>query len=91
MADFIRGWSSCIKSVRESLRRAAASMKRYADRRRRDVHYSVGDWVMLSTQNLILTEGASRKLAPKWTGPFQIILVVSPVAYRLEQLPALFS
>ncbi len=85
----MRDRQGCVRAVRESLTRAAASMKRQADRHRRDVHYTVGDWVMLSTRNLRLAEGASRKLAPKWTGPFRIDRVVSPVAYRLE-LPERF-
>ncbi len=84
VADFLRERDACVRAVRESLSRAAAAMKRQADRRRRDVHYAVGDWVMLSTQNLRLAEGASRKLAPRWTGPFHVLQVVSPVAYRLE-------
>jgi hypothetical protein len=47
----------------------------------------IGDLVYLSTGNLKLPPELSRKLAPRWIGPFAIEKVISPVAYKLS-LPA---
>jgi hypothetical protein len=47
----------------------------------------VGDKVMLSTQNLSLSNvksGGARKLAYKWIGPYRIVQVISPVTYKLD-------
>src|SRR5579864_7315481 len=45
--------------------------------------YQVGDQVWLEAKNLALPY-ATRKLAPKCHGPFQVVQQVSPVAYRLR-------
>lgn len=39
-------------------------------------------WV--STANLRLPGQLTRKLAPKWIGPYQVVQVVNPVAYKVE-------
>ena len=67
----------------DHLRRAQASQKRYADRRRRHVEFEVGDRVFLSTRNLRLLT-PSRKLQDRFVGPFKIVAKVGPVAYRLD-------
>ncbi|KAI4897414.1 hypothetical protein NFI96_032838 [Prochilodus magdalenae] len=61
--------------------------KHYADRRRGDTpSYNPGDRVWLSTRDFRLTEG-SRKLMPKYIGPFKILNKINDVTYKLE-LPA---
>ena len=62
------------EEARERLIRQRKRMKVYADQHRRDVTYSKGDLVLLSTRNLRLRGG--RKLKAKWTGPFQVVDVV---------------
>jgi len=57
--------------------------KRYADRRRRDVVFDVGEKVWLSTRNLRLAV-PSCKFADRFVGPFTILEKVGPVAYRLD-------
>ena len=62
---------------------AAIAMKKSADRRRRpSSDLQLGQDVWLSTRNLSLQAG-TRKLAEKWTGPFQLVAQVSPEAWRL--------
>eukprot|EP00882_Tetradesmus_deserticola_P010360 GHRQ01010944.1.p2 GENE.GHRQ01010944.1~~GHRQ01010944.1.p2 ORF type:complete len:201 (-),score=7.98 GHRQ01010944.1:411-1013(-) len=61
--------------------------KRYADAKRKDVQFKVGDLVLLSTKNIHLKTPGVNKLLPKYLGPFPIKDVINPVAYRLE-LPA---
>ena len=41
----------------------------------------------MSTANLQLPAGFSRKLTGKWMGPFQIVQQISPVSFTVE-LPA---
>ena len=68
---------------------AQQRQKRYYDENRTGVSYTVGTKVLLSTANLalkVLTTG-TRKLAPKWVGPFTISERVGPLGYRLN-LPA---
>jgi hypothetical protein len=72
-----------------ALRAAQARQKRFADRRRRDATFAVGDLVLLSTANLALTKrGLSGKLHPRYVGPFPIVARVSPVSFRLDLPPA---
>jgi hypothetical protein len=48
----------------------------------------VGDKVLLSTKYLNLKHSKkSRKLLPKWIGPFEVVQVVGPVAYKLKMNP----
>jgi len=48
-------------------------MSRSANRKRRDHDIVVGDRVWLHTGNLKLPVKASRKLAPKYVGPFVVL------------------
>ena len=57
-------------------------MQRMANRARRDIEFSVNDLAWLSTRNLPLRAG-TRKLAALFAGPFRVVQVVSPVAFKL--------
>jgi hypothetical protein len=56
----------------------------YANQHRRDFVFKEGEEVLLSTQNLKLPKNLTHKLASRYTGPFSIIEVVGPAAYKLE-------
>jgi hypothetical protein len=60
----------------------------YANRSRRDFQFGVEDAVLLSTKYFIpeAFRERKRKLSAKFAGPYEIIEVISPVAY-LIQLP----
>ena len=51
--------------------------------RRRASSFSVGDYVMMATRNLPI-RSVSRKLAPRWVGPYRVLECVGPNAYRLD-------
>ena len=65
------------------LQAAKDRYKSYADAQRVDVSFNVGDSVLLSTVNLN-KHNQTRKLYPKFVGPFKIVPKVNDVAYKLE-------
>lgn len=71
--------------MRDAWAKAQVNIKKYYDNKHRDVQFSVGDWVLLSSRNIKLRR-ASQKLADKFLGPFQVVRRVGKNAYRL-QLP----
>jgi len=44
-----------------------------ANRKRQEVPFEAEDWVYISTQNISVTKGLARKLAPKFIGPYRIL------------------
>uniref|UniRef100_A0A8C5MTX2 Chromo domain-containing protein n=1 Tax=Leptobrachium leishanense TaxID=445787 RepID=A0A8C5MTX2_9ANUR len=72
------------KKVKASLLSAQQSYKRFADRHR-DLapQYVVGDSVWLSSKHIRL-RCPSRKLGPRFLGPFVLSKIVSPTAVRLR-------
>lgn len=71
------------------LQAAQLRQKHAVDAHRREVILSVGDRVLLSTENLALRGKGVRtlKFAPRFIGPFTVIKAAGPNAYELD-LPA---
>src|SRR3954463_552135 len=91
-ADFHRQQQNAIKQATDSLVLAKANQEKYANQHRRDVSFSVGDKVLLSSFHIHLASQAqrpTRKLQARFIGPYTIIDKVSPVAYKLELPPSL--
>jgi hypothetical protein len=60
-------------------------MKAYADARRKDAPIlKIGQPVLLSTKNLKFKHTRTRKLLPRFIGPFPIVQEVSSVAFRIR-------
>ena len=78
-----------LRDAKQYLRAAQDRQKQYADRHRSPVRVSLGDQVLLSTKNIKLKDPGSRKLLPKWIGPFKIVEQINPVAFKLDLPPAL--
>jgi hypothetical protein len=77
--------------VRENLKLAQSRQKSYADNRRRELRFQVGDFVYLKVSPM---RGLRRfkirgKLAPRYIGPFKILEQRGEVAYQLELPPQL--
>ncbi|WVZ93990.1 hypothetical protein U9M48_039934 [Paspalum notatum var. saurae] len=75
-----------VRMIRENLRIAQTRRKSYADNRRRDLEFTVGDYVYLKVSPI---RGLRRfkvkgKLAPRYIGPFKIIDRKGEVAYQPE-------
>jgi hypothetical protein len=73
-----------IEHAKLKLREAYIRQAQYTNQRRKDVAYSVGDKVYLSTANMYLPSSMSRKLTGRYLGPFRVEKVVNPVIHKLE-------
>ncbi|XP_038875132.1 uncharacterized protein LOC120067665 [Benincasa hispida] len=74
-----------VKVIRENLKIARDKQKSYADKRRRELKFEVGDLVFLkiSLWKGILRFGRKGKLSLKYIRPYEIIERVGSVTYRL--------
>ena len=72
-----------LDTATSNLKQAQERQAKYANQRRREVNFQLGDQVLLSTANL-KNDKQAPKLSPKFIGPFVIKRVVSPVTYELE-------
>jgi reverse transcriptase-like protein/integrase-like protein/aspartyl protease/chromodomain-containing protein len=72
-----------LDKVKENLVKAQAHQKKYADTKRREEEYSVGDYILLSTSDLMYTPG-QKKLLDKQIGPYKILEKIGAVAYKIE-------
>ncbi|XP_052888034.1 uncharacterized protein LOC128296635 [Gossypium arboreum] len=71
---------------------ASDRQKSYADLKRREIEYAVGDLVflMVSLWKKVLRFGRKGKLSLRFIRPYQVVKRVGPVAYQLE-LPSELS
>ncbi|GJW64056.1 putative reverse transcriptase domain-containing protein [Tanacetum coccineum] len=86
MALYDRKFRSPIMWIEVRLRPGRGWSKSYADKRRKPLEFSVGDYVLLkvSPWKGVVRFGKKGKLAPRFVGPFEIIEKVGPVAYKLD-------
>jgi hypothetical protein len=75
-----------VKLIRKNLEADQARQKSYHDKRRKPLHFKVGDFVYLKVS---ATKGVQRfatkgKLAPRYIGPYEIMEACGPVAYKLR-------
>ena len=81
---FVSKLAQNLALAKQNLERVRESMAKWANQRRRHHEFSVGEEVMLATQNLNVQDpGPTRKLRDKWVGPFVITEMINPVAVRL--------
>jgi hypothetical protein len=75
--------------VRENLRVVQSRQKNYADHRRRELSFKVGDFVYLKVSPMrdLSCFNVRGKLAPRFIGPFKILEKRGEVAYQLVLLP----
>jgi hypothetical protein len=83
---FIRAAEEKIVEVRENLRIAQSRQKSYADKRRWELKFDVGDHVYLKVSPI---RGTRRfrvrgKLTPRYIGPYPVIKKIGVVAYKLK-------
>jgi hypothetical protein len=80
-----------VKTIQNNLKAAQSRQKSYTDIRSRPLQFQVGNFVYLwvSPTRGIQRFGIKGKLAPRYIGPFEIIEICGPVAYRLQLPPQL--
>lgn len=73
---FAQSLSDRVSHAKLCLQKAQSRMKAQADKHRRDVSFSVGQQVLLSTRNLRYKESGTPKFAPKFVGPFKVLQLI---------------
>jgi len=85
-AAYVQETTKRIWVLKLNMKEAQDRQRNYADKRRRELEFEVGDRVYLK---MAMLRGPNRsisdtKLSPRYMGPFRIVERVGPVAYRLE-------
>ncbi|KAJ0958356.1 putative nucleotidyltransferase, Ribonuclease H [Helianthus annuus] len=78
------------KLLQDNLRRAQQRMTALANEHRLDKQFNVGDMVYLRLRDYrqqSVANRASKKISPRFYGPFKILERIGAVAYRLELPP----
>ena len=83
VASFVKRVTSDWNLARENLQRSVGLQQKYYDQKHRDVHYNVGDLVLLSTTNLRM-KGTPAKLQRRFVGPFKVVETIGQQAYKLS-------
>src|SRR3954452_23283058 len=86
-ANFLETIHNNTKIATDALTLAKATQEHHANKSWRDVSFQVGDRILLSSNHIHLASQAtcpSKKLQPRFLGPYTITHIVSPVAYKLE-------
>ena len=89
--ELVQRINEAIEKIRARMLASQSLQKRYADSKRRDVKFEVGDYVFLRVSPMrgVKRFGAKGKLSPRFIGPFQIMDRVGAVAYRIALPPSL--
>ncbi|GJZ05062.1 putative reverse transcriptase domain-containing protein, partial [Tanacetum coccineum] len=84
--ELVQETTEKISQIKDRLKAACDCQKSYADKRRKPLEFSVGDYVLLkvSPWKGVVRFGKKEKLAHRFVGPFEIIEKVGPVAYQLD-------
>ena len=91
--DAVEEMVEVVRQIRVRIKEAQDRQKSYADFRRTDLQFQVGDKVFLkvSPSKGITHFGVKGKLKPHFIGPYEILKEVGPVAYRLALPPSLVN
>jgi hypothetical protein len=89
--DILQEAEKQVHMVRENLRITQLRQKSYADHRRRELSFEVGDFVYLKVSPMrgLCCFKVRGKLAPRFIRPFKILETRGEVAYQLELPPQL--
>ena len=84
--DLIKESKRKVKLIRGRLKVAQSRQKSYANSKRKETVYKVGDRVYLRVSPLrgVKHFGVKGKLAPCFVGPYKVLECIGEVAYKLE-------
>jgi hypothetical protein len=91
--DLVTEAEEQVKTIQNNLKAAQSQQKSHANIRRIPLQFQVGNFVYLRVSP---TRGIQRfnvkgKLAPRYIGPFEILEICGPIAYRLQLPPQLVA
>ncbi|CAJ2652659.1 unnamed protein product [Trifolium pratense] len=89
--EIVRQTTEKVKLIREKMKASQSRQKSYHDKRRKDLEFQEGDHVFLRVTPVTGVGRAlkSKKLTPRFIGPYQISERVGTVAYRVGLPPHL--
>ncbi|KAL4025985.1 hypothetical protein IC575_014391 [Cucumis melo] len=89
--ELVQSTNEAIQKIRSRMQTAQSRQKSYADVRRKDLEFDVGNKVFLKVAPMkgVLRFERRGKLSPHFVGPFEILERIDPVAYRLALPPSL--
>ena len=84
--DLIKECEEKVKLIHDRLKIAQSRQKSYADSKRKETVYEVGDIFYLRVSPLrgVKSFGVKGKLAPRFVGPYKVLERMGEVAYKLE-------
>ncbi|KAL0543775.1 hypothetical protein IC582_018880 [Cucumis melo] len=87
----VQSTNEVIQKIRSLMQIAQSRQKSYANMRRKDLEFDVGDKMFLKVAPMkgVLRFGKRGKLSPRFVGSFEILERIGPVAYRLALPPSL--
>ncbi|XP_040996173.1 uncharacterized protein LOC121242365 [Juglans microcarpa x Juglans regia] len=84
--EYLQDVQRQVTMIQERMKAAQNRHKSYADNRRRNLEFVVGDWVYLKVSPMkgVVRFGKKGKLNPRYVRPYEIVERLDPVAYRLN-------
>ncbi|KAA0051543.1 pol protein [Cucumis melo var. makuwa] len=91
--ELVQSTNKAIQKIRSRMQTTQSRQKSYADVRRKDLEFDVGDKVFLKVAPMkgVLRFERRRKLSPRFIGSSEILERIGPVAYRLALPPSLLA
>jgi hypothetical protein len=77
-------WEERVAKARKHMLDAQSRAKVLADKKRREWSLREGDKVLLNSRHINLQHTGSRKLLPRFIGPFTVLKKIGEVAYKLD-------
>jgi len=86
--DFVNEAEQQVRTIQQHLEAAQAHQKSYADKRRKQIEFAVGDlvYIKVSPMKGVQRFRVKRKLAPRYVGPYRILEKKRNVAYKVQLL-----
>ncbi|KZV40786.1 DNA/RNA polymerase superfamily protein [Dorcoceras hygrometricum] len=87
--DVVEQTAAAVRKIRERMKTAQSRQKSYADNRRRELNFEIGDRVFfrIAPMKGVMRFGKKGKLSPRYIGPYEILEKVGTLAYRLALPP----
>ena len=87
VSEWVEGLQHALRSAKSNISSSQQRQKAYADKKRRDHSFEIGDQVLLAARQNQLPPGLSSKLSAKFYGPFTFVGTAGSQAFKLD-LPA---